>query len=156
VPTAQTRHHSLDPALARCRSLDAGRARAVMAGLVASALLLSLSACGLTGTGRRIVGPDGTKLPADTVKVLDIACAQDAETKTAGSIAGILRSLRPGSYQRAYNACVESKGLRVEGQSASAQPATAQSAPPASPGAKSAKSAGTPSPVQQQKPSPAR
>jgi hypothetical protein len=110
-----------------------GRGLAFAAALL-SALLL-LSACGLTGSGQRIVAADGkTQLPDDAVRALDTACVQEAESKTTGNIAGILRNLRPGSFQRAYTACVESKGLKVDGRSAAAQPAPAP-APKAGSGA---------------------
>lgn len=117
------RRHSCPPS-APISVTSRGRGLASVAALLLALLLLS--ACGLTGSGQRIVAADGkTQLPADAVRALDIACAQEAESKTTGNIAGILRSLRPGSFQRAYTACVESKGLKVDGRSAAAEPAPA-------------------------------
>ena len=118
-------------------------------GLLAAAAVLAaavlLSACALTGSNRRIVAADGKPIPPEASAVLGSACAVEAETKTTGSVAGILRSLRPGSYQRAYAACVQTKGFNVEGAPPAAPTTTATaSAPPASPtGAKPAPAAGT-------------
>ncbi len=117
-------------------------------GLLSAAAILSaaflLSACALTGSNRPIVAADGKPVPPDASKVLGAACAVEAETKTTGSVAGIIRSLRPGSYQRAYAACVQTKGFNVEGAPPAAPAAAAAAAPAASPtGAKPPTAAGS-------------
>ena len=114
------RHQPCVPA-APISVLSRGRGLASAAAPLTALLLLS--ACGLTGSGQRILAADGkTQLPDDAVRALDTVCVQEAESKTTGNIAGILRNLRPGSFQRAYTACIESKGLKVDGRSAAAEP----------------------------------